>query len=172
MALVLILLSIGSAWWLRSFEDKKSQPPGFQKNLPFPKEPENSSESGKLILKSAFLKEYGDPKKSPQNDLETVLWLLNDCQLMFKNFDSFFLPDNQAISTFLGGGNPEGLIWIPSSHPSMSAEGKLNDRFGTPLFFHRSSALKFEVYSAGKDQKMWTADDLVYPHPMNRGEAN
>lgn len=127
---------------------------------------------GRLISKSIFLEEYGGADHSIQDDLESVFLLLNDCQLMFKKFDSFFLPDNQAITSFLSGENPDRLIWIPPSHLAVSQSGELLDRHGIPLFFHRVSGLKFEVYSAGKDREMWTEDDVVYPRDGGSRESD
>ena len=91
---------------------------------------------------------------------------------MFKNFDSFFLPDNRAITSFLSGGNPDRLIWIPPSHLAVSQAGELLDRHGTALFFHRVSGLRFEIYSAGEDREMWTEDDVVYPKSGGSGESD
>ncbi len=120
---------------------------------------------GRLICRSVFLEDYGSEDSSILSDLEAVSLLLNDCQLLFKNFDSFFLPGNREITSFLSGGNPEKITWIPKSHFAINTTGKLVDRFGMPLFFHRINGLKFEIYSAGKDGKMWTKDDVVFPPP-------
>ncbi len=119
--------------------------------------------TGQAISRSSFLEEYGSEDRKTADDLEAVYALLTDCRLIFKNFASFYLPDNQAITSFLSGKNPEKLIWIPQSHFAVSAEGELLDRFGTPLFFHRISGLNFEIHAAGKDLVMWTSDDVIYP---------
>ncbi len=124
---------------------------------------EETKKEGRFISRSAFLEDYGSENSSLLSDLETVSLLLNDCQLLFKNFDSFFLPGNREIASFLSGGNPEKITWIPKSHFAINPTGKLVDRFGMPLFFHRIDGLKFEIYSAGKDGKMWTKDDVVFP---------
>lgn len=131
----------------------------------------NEERKGRIISRSAFMEEYGEPERSTMEDLEAVYLLLNDCQLMFKDLDAYFLPDNQAITAFLTGGNPEKIIWIPKTHFAVNAAGELVDRFGTPLFFHRVSGLKFEVQSAGEDQQMWTEDDFVFPVPVKEGSS-
>lgn len=117
----------------------------------------------RIITKSLFFEQYGSSNRSVANDLEAVSLLLNDCQLMMKDFESQFLPDNRAITSFLSGGNREGIAWIPPAHPSINDLGELTDRFGGSLFFHREAALKFQLRSAGRDQIMWTSDDVVYP---------
>jgi hypothetical protein len=59
--------------------------------------------------------------------------------------------ENQAHITFL---RLEGGIRTNSL-------GELVDSWGTPYFFHQLSAHEMEIRSAGPDQTMWTADDLV-----------
>ena len=117
----------------------------------------------RVITRSAFNEEYGSSGKTIREDLEAVFDLVTDCQVTIKNFDAYFLPDNQAVTMFLRGGNPEGIAWIPPSHPAVSERGELLDRNDVPLFFHRESGLRFQMRSAGEDRVMWTEDDVVYP---------
>jgi len=117
----------------------------------------------RIITKSLFFEEYGSSNRSVADDLEAVFWLLNDCQLVVKNFEAQFLPDNQAITSFLRGGNREKIAWIPPAHASVNDQGELTDRFGVPIFFHRESGLRFQIRSAGVDRALWTDDDVVYP---------
>ncbi|YCM42390.1 hypothetical protein V2O64_13855 [Verrucomicrobiaceae bacterium 227] len=122
-----------------------------------------AEESTRVITRSVFNEEYASPTGTIRDDLESVLELITDCQLTIKDFDSHFLPDNQAITSFLKGGNIERIAWIPPSHAAVSGEGELLDRNNVPLFFHRKSGLRFEIRSAGEDRVMWTGDDVVYP---------
>ena len=176
ITLGVVALLIGAVWWFHFSKFGWAESLKPQEDLTLSGgalgEAENLAGGGKLISRSAFLMGYGAEEKSLRDDLEAVLGLLTDSQLMFKHFDSFFLPDNQAITSFLSGKNPENLIWIPSSHFAVGDEGKLEDRYGTPLFFHRSSALKFELRSAGEDRKMWTEDDVVSPESFQQGKRN
>jgi len=133
---------------------------------------ELSDPSIRVITQSLFNAEYAKEGGSIENDLETVLDLLTNCQLIIKNFDSFFLPDNQAVTTFLQGANPDKIAWIPPGHSSVSREGKLVDRNGVPVFFHRESGLRFQLRSAGEDRVMWTSDDVVFPNQEVPSEAN
>ena len=172
VGLALVILVAGMGWWI--------QLPKAKVGNQLTQKVEESSSAfrsvgetrEKLISKSVFFEEYSVENKTIQNDLESVYLLLNDCQLMFKNFDSFFLPDNRAITSFLSGGNPDRLIWIPPSHLAVSQAGELLDRHGTALFFHRVSGLRFEIYSAGEDREMWTEDDVVYPKSGGSGESD
>jgi hypothetical protein len=117
----------------------------------------------RVILKSAFVESYGQSGKTILQDLETVSALLTNSQSLLKDFDHYFLPDNQAITTFLRGGNREAIAWIPPDHPAVNQDGELTDRNGIALFFHRESAFKIQCRSAGNDQIMWSSDDVVYP---------
>ncbi len=57
--------------------------------------------------------------------------------------------------------NPLRLALIPPDQPAINRAGELCDRWGTPFFFHAESATRMEIRSAGPDQKMWSADDVV-----------
>lgn len=117
----------------------------------------------RVITRSIFNEEYASPARTIRDDLESVMDLITDCQLTIKNFDSQFLPDNQAITSFLQGRNAEKIAWIPPSHSLVSDDGELMDRNKVPLFFHRESGLQFQIRSAGGDRVMWTKDDVVHP---------
>lgn len=126
----------------------------------------------RVITRSLFHKEYAAENRSIENDLEAVSFLLTDCQLIIKNFDTFFLPDNEAITSFLRGANPERIAWISPDHSSVNQEGELLDRNGIPVSFHRESSSKIQIRSAGKDRVMWTSDDVVYPDRKTLSKAN
>ncbi|MCH1508505.1 MAG: hypothetical protein L7T84_04815 [Akkermansiaceae bacterium] len=126
----------------------------------------------RVITRSLFHKEYAAENGSIENDLEAVSFLLTDCQLIIKNFDTFFLPDNEAITSFLRGANPERTAWISPDHSSVNREGELLDRNGIPILFHRESSSRIQIRSAGKDRVMWTSDDVVYPDRKTLSKAN
>ena len=126
----------------------------------------------RVITRSLFHKEYAAESRSIENDLEAVSFLLTDCQLIIKNFDTFFLPDSEAITSFLRGANPEGIAWISPDHSSVNREGELLDRNGIPVLFHRESSSRIQIRSAGKDRVMWTSDDVVYPDTKTLSKAN
>lgn len=111
-------------------------------------------------LNNPINEEYGHPDKGVANDLKVVTFLLHDCQLIIKDFDSYFLPENREIIAFLSGKNRDRLAWIAKDHQFVNEEGELVDRWGTPLFFHRESGFHFELRSAGPDRKHWTEDDI------------
>lgn len=126
----------------------------------------------RVITRSLFHEEYAAENRSIENDLESISNLLQNCQSIIKNFDTFFLPDNKAITSFLRGGNPEKIAWISPDHSSINEDGELMDRNKIPVFFHRESGLRMQIRSAGADRVMWTSDDVVYPDQETLLKAN
>jgi len=159
--LVLIVSFALLAMWLTSkvkkspnqAEDSKNQ----QKKSINPPGP-----SPRLVVDPhLFLENYGSETKKPQDDLEFLHSLISDCQLVFKNFDSFYLPENKEITDFLRGENPDHLAWIPDNHRFLNEKGEILDRWLSPIFFHKQSGFSFQLRSAGEDRTLWTDDDIV-----------
>lgn len=85
--------------------------------------------------------------------------LENFC-LLVKGADPLPLGSNEEISAALRGKNKARMVFLPDGHPAFDAQGRLMDRWGTPLFFHASSRDRLDIRSAGPDHQMWTADDI------------
>lgn len=69
---------------------------------------------------------------------------------------------NPEITRQLTGQNPKRLNFISADAGlRINGNGELVDPWGTPFFFHQISGHQMEIHSAGPDQVMWTADDLV-----------
>ncbi len=132
----------------------------------------SSSSSLRVLSKSWFEMEYGTEDTTTIHDLEIVSSTLTESQTMIKDFTSYFLPDNAAITAFLSGGNRDRLAWIRPGHKAIGRDGELMDRFGTPLFFHRETGTRFQIRSAGNDRTMWTDDDVVYPKSTQGKRGN
>lgn len=69
--------------------------------------------------------------------------------------------DNRDITAALSGRNARRLALIPPTHPAISSDGELLDRWGTPLLFHQLSGTAMELRSAGPDRVFYTPDDTV-----------
>ncbi|MGH7941626.1 MAG: hypothetical protein ACREFR_11210 [Limisphaerales bacterium] len=70
--------------------------------------------------------------------------------------------NNQEITAELNGKNPKHINFISTdAGMRINKNGELMDPWGTPYFFHQLSGADTEIHSAGPDQKMWTADDIV-----------
>ncbi|MEN3943470.1 hypothetical protein WJU23_19375 [Prosthecobacter sp. SYSU 5D2] len=93
------------------------------------------------------------------DDVQTVNVLLEEFRRAFGAMPTGEL--NDEIVRRLQGENPKGIAVLPKSHASISADGELLDRWGTPYRFHPESAWHMTVRSAGPDREMWTSDDLI-----------
>ena len=67
---------------------------------------------------------------------------------------------NAEIMQALNGNNSRQARLGPQDMASNEA-GELVDQWGTPIFFHQLSKDQMEIISAGPDQVMGTADDIV-----------
>lgn len=72
--------------------------------------------------------------------------------------------ENEEITRALTGRNPKHVAVLSENHPSISRQGELHDRWGTPYFFHALSGTRMEIRSAGADGKFYTDDDIL-SHP-------
>lgn len=68
---------------------------------------------------------------------------------------------NAEIVAALTGGNSQDARYLTPGTYRLNAQGELLDHYGTPYFFHQNSATEMEIRSAGPDQQLWTADDIV-----------
>jgi hypothetical protein len=71
------------------------------------------------------------------------------------------IGNDSDLARALTGHNPMKLAILPPSHPALTADGRLRDRWGTPYFIHPRGYGAFEIRSAGPDRKLFTADDLI-----------
>ena len=115
----------------------------------------------KLITQSPFIESYGASDGSIEDDLEILQVTLSECTLIIKDYDQFFLPDNEYIVKFLQGKNPDRLAWLPLEHEFINDSGQVTDRLGIPVYFHRLKGFQYELRSAGLDKLLWTGDDII-----------
>lgn len=109
-----------------------------------------------------LLLNYGSKKTSIKDDLKLVNNVLQRFWLLFKDPDILQVGSNEEIIRSLTGNNPEGIRFISPENEFIDEKGRLNDRWGTPLFFHPESLTRIEIRSAGPDQTLFTADDAVF----------
>lgn len=107
------------------------------------------------------LTNYAKPETTPRDDLRAVASVLDTFRLLAKG-DSLPIGSNEEISAALRGETRSKLALLPHNHPAFDAQGRLVDRWGTPLFFHAQSAKEIEIRSAGPDREFDTADDIVF----------
>ena len=70
------------------------------------------------------------------------------------------LSANEDWAVALRGMNPAHERFLSDQSVALNKQGRLVDRWGSPLFFHALGSMRFEIRSAGPDKTMWTADDI------------
>ncbi len=67
---------------------------------------------------------------------------------------------NAEITKALLGDNPKQVKFELPPGVSVNGAGELQDRWGTPFFFHQVSGVQMDIRSAGPDHQMWNEDDV------------
>ena len=98
-------------------------------------------------------------------DRENTLQVLDNIQFALRDYRTALggnpVGTNAEITSSLLGNNLKQVkIPLPDG-TTVNAAGEMCDLWGTPLFFHQQSGTKTEIRSAGPDQKMHTADDVM-----------
>jgi len=119
-----------------------------------------STNASAPLLGETLLRDYASPKTSPENDLKLLAHLMDNFSLLVKGAADRPLSANEDWAAAFRGRNPAHERFLPDAHAVLDAKGRLVDRWGTPLFFHALGGHRFELRSAGPDQRLWTADDL------------
>ncbi len=127
------------------------------------------------LLGETILRDYANTNFPPENDLTLMSHLMDNSLLLLKSAANRPLSANEDWADLFRGRNAAREEFLPSKHIALNAEGKLIDRWGTPLFFHALGGGRYEIRSAGADRKLWTNDDLQrgYEGRFHRGsDAN
>lgn len=112
------------------------------------------------LIGEIILRDYASPATSPENDLTSLAHLMDNFTLLVKSAADLPLSGNEDWAAALRGANPAHERFLPDQHAALDAQGRLVDRWGTPLFFHALGTRQFELRSAGPDKKLWTDDDV------------
>ena len=112
--------------------------------------------------------ELNSPKHGIVRDLALLNDLMTDWRLNFPNVGNPW-GDNAEITAALTGENSLGLRLIARSHPAITTDGELADRWGTPIRFHALASDRMEIRSAGPDKKFGTPDDALLTPPAAPG---
>lgn len=122
------------------------------------------AESPKPLIGTEILSHYADPAAKPEEDLTWMSRALDNLSLLVKSDDPLPLGANEDIADALRGKNKARLRFLPNDSPAFDKQGRIIDRWGTPLYFHAESRDHLDIRSAGPDRQMWTADDLHRRH--------
>ena len=112
------------------------------------------------ILGETILRDYANTNLPPQNDLTLMSRLMENSILLLKSAANRPLSANEDWADFLRGQNAAHERFLPDSHAAFDSQGRLVDRWKSPLFFHAVGGGRFEIRSAGPDRKLWTEDDI------------
>jgi hypothetical protein len=113
-----------------------------------------------ILLGESILAGYGRLGSTPENDLTLMSHLMENSVLLLKSAAHRPLGGNEDWARFLLGKNAAHERFLPDNHQAVNNREQLVDRWGAPLFIHALGGGRYEIRSAGPDQKMWTADDL------------
>ncbi|MEO8615261.1 MAG: hypothetical protein ABI600_08985 [Luteolibacter sp.] len=109
----------------------------------------------------SMLADYANPALPPQNDLSLIAHSISSFLIVAKQATDRPLSANEEWSAALRGKRPGFEPWISERSPALNQQGRLIDRWGTPLFFHALGGKRWEIRSAGPDRRLWTGDDLI-----------
>ena len=109
------------------------------------------------------------PENTGAQDAALVMDLFTAYRARFRGFPVG--EENAAFIRALTGHNPGRIALLPPDHPAIDAHGQLLDRWGKPFFFHLLDREAVEVRSAGPDQTLYTADDIVKKSPQAEAAA-
>ena len=163
LALLLLVLAAFLAWffWPRSDTGKVAAAgPGSSSTPAAPIENRDSKIKNSTVEHSPIADQLNSPATTIRRDLELLNDVFGAWQTNFPH-DGNPVGENTEITAAFAGKNPLHFAFIAPNHPAINARGELCDRWGTPFFFHALSGTRMEIRSAGPDQKLYTADDIV-----------
>jgi hypothetical protein len=112
------------------------------------------------LLGEMILRDYASPVSTPENDLTLMAHLMDNFSLLVKSAADRPMSANEDWAAAFRGLNPAHERFLPDNNVALDAQGRLVDRWGTPLFFHALGNRCFDLRSAGPDKKLWTDDDI------------
>ena len=116
----------------------------------------------------ALADQLNAPSADPAQDVVVLHHLILLYQRAMHHRQGTPIGDDVDLARALTGRNPMRQVFIPPTHPALSSDGHIRDRWGTPYFLHARGYGAFEVRSAGPDRKLFTGDDLI-AHPPGQG---
>ena len=111
-----------------------------------------------LLPGATIIEELHRANLSAEDDLQLLDTLLLTYRKAVRDNPT---GENYEIVEALTGSNQKGVAVIPKAHRSISANGELLDRWGSPDHFHSVSSQRMEIRSAGPDGKLWSSDDVT-----------
>ena len=119
---------------------------------------ESPAASITLLPGATIIKELHQVDMSGEDDLQLLDTLLLTYRQAVRDNPT---GENYEIVEALTGSNQKSVAVIPLDHSSISSDGELLDRWGSPYHFHSISSQTMEIRSAGPDGNLWTSDDIT-----------
>jgi len=156
-----LVLTMTAFWLMRPVLWPEKDPPPLAGVAPASSMPHPPAEPlpGERILRS-----YASADSRAEDDLAAMAHAVANLALLVKGGEPFRLGANEEIAAALRGENRARIRFLPEGHRAFDAQGRLVDRWGTPLFFHALSHERLDIRSAGPDRRMWTEDDIHRRH--------
>ncbi|BCX47991.1 hypothetical protein HAHE_18990 [Haloferula helveola] len=107
-----------------------------------------------------LMREYGSSDSTPLDDLVALHRVVRGYFSIVKDQEKYPIGGNEDLAAALRGENAYKQAFLPSVHPAFDDDGRLVDRWDTPLFVHPVAARAIELRSAGPDRTLFTDDDL------------
>ncbi|MCH7227513.1 hypothetical protein [Haloferula sp. A504] len=102
-----------------------------------------------------------DPFAEPIEDLRALDRVIVGYFSIIKDHEGYSIGGNEDLAAALRGENAYKQRFLPDDHYAFGADGRLIDRWETPIFVHPIAARDIELRSAGPDREMFTNDDIV-----------
>ena len=108
-----------------------------------------------------LLESYADSSTPPAEDLRKLQRVLAGYFSVVKDPSRHPIGGNEDLAAALRGENPNREAFLPTDHPLFLDDGRIGDRWGSPLIVHPLGWKQIELRSAGPDRTPFTGDDLV-----------
>jgi hypothetical protein len=154
---MLVLLMVGMLAWVSNLLDSRpvASPPPGGKSQTTPQIPANPTAAESLLAG------YGDPATPPIEDLRKIHRVATGYFSVVKDSTRFPIGGNEDLAAALRGENPNREVFVRPGSPVFSADGRLVDRWGSPLIVHPEAWRQLELRSAGPDRIPYNGDDLI-----------
>lgn len=115
---------------------------------------------------------YGEPASPPVEDLRKLHRVAVGYFSVIKDATRFPIGGNEDLAAALRGENPNREVFVRPGHPVFLSDGRIGDRWGSPLIVHPVAWKQLELRSAGPDKTPYSDDDLVLDPEGFKTEAD
>ena len=119
---------------------------------------------------SPLARELNSASSDARRDVAALHEMLRQYLRQLRQRPGHPIGNDTDLARVLTGKNPMKLVVLPPTHPALSSDGRLRDRWGTPYFIHPRGAGAFEIRSAGPDRQLFTGDDAIANPPQGHTE--